>query len=715
MTQVLDPVALPGTDLRQRLRVTVVQQGGVLGGAERWQLTLAEATDRLDLAVIAVGDGPTAATWRDRGAPVATVRSERRAARIPLLAARVGAALRAAPPDVVVAHGVKAALAAAPAACALGIPFVWVRHDGSFAGWPTALLDRVSDGQIATGGWLFEGRRAAHPLLLNPPRTTDHLTRGQARAALGVDLPGERLIAAMGTRIVHGKGIDDAIRALADPAAAAWDLVVAGIHDPDDPGEEHRLTALADELGVGGRVRFLGEVPAFGRLARAFDAVLVLTKPTASLPWHREAFGMAAFEALSAGVPVVVTPPLGAMAQEGGIEVRPGAPADVAAALVALEDAGTRTRRGTTGARVAAAYPDAATAARVLVDFLADLVHRPGIGLAPSAPAISVVTTVLDDEAATKELLSALVPQLGPDDEVIVVDGGSADDTVEVVRAYAAFDERVRLIVEPGAGISRGRNVGIRAASHDRIACTDAGCVPAPGWLAAFRRAFARDPEVDLWTGTYRVESHQPWEHALAAAGYPRIEELARPTPWARTYGRLFGRSFDASMPTGRSVAFARVAWAGVGGFPEHLQTGEDVLFGRSIVAAGGTARMVRDAEVSWAQRPTFRANLTMFRRYGEGSGNSLDARLLGRDLARVAAYTAAAGIAVRGSAGARTAVATGLAAYLSLPVTRALRGPDPLRTVPLVPAVAAARDLAKAYGALAAAARRRSRRSRRR
>jgi glycosyltransferase involved in cell wall biosynthesis/GT2 family glycosyltransferase len=710
MTQVLDLAAVPRTGQQDRLRVTVVQQGGVLGGAERWQLQLAAATDRIDLDVVALGGGPTADTWRRRGARVSTVRSERRASRIPRLAVRVGAALQSSRPDVVVAHGVKAALAAAPATRSQGIPLVWVRHDGSFAGWPTAFLDRLTDGQVATGAWLFEGRRARNPLLLNPPRTTDHLTREAARGVLGLDVPADRLVAGMGTRIVHGKGIDDAISALADPAAAAWDLVIAGIHDPDDPGEQQRLVALATDLGVQHRVRFLGEVPGFSRLARAFDAVLVLTKPTETMPWHREAFGMAAFEALTAGVPVVVTPPLGAMAREGGIEVRPGAPGDVASALVALEDRETRDRRGTAGARVAASYPDAPAAADVLVDFLATMAHRPGVGLAPNGPAISVVTTVLDDEAAAKELLSALVPQLGPHDEVVVVDGGSTDDTVGVVRAFAAFDDRVRLVVEPGAGISQGRNIGIRAATHDRIACTDAGCVPAPGWLAAFRQAFAHHPEVDLWTGTYRVEASQPWEHALAAVGYPSVEELARPNPLVRAYGRLFGRAFDASMPTGRSVAFARVAWASVGGFPEHLQTGEDVLFGRSIVAAGGTARMVRDAEVSWAQRPTFRANLTMYRRYGEGSGNSLDRRLLGRDLARVGAYTAAAGVAVRGSTGARAAATAGLAAYLSLPLVRALRGPDPVRSVPLVPPVAAARDLVKAYGALSAAARRRSR-----
>jgi len=705
MAQVTDLEA--GTSAR--LRVTVVQPGGVLGGAERWQLELAASTDRLDLDLVAIGDGATADEWRARGVPLTVVRPERRAGRMPLLVRRVAAALRQSMPDVVLAHGVKAGLATAPAARALGIPFVWVRHDGSFAGRPTALLNRVSDGQIVTGAWLLEGRRAGNPSVINPPRGTTHESRDVARATLGLAPAPGRLVAGMGARITHGKGIDDAIRALADPTTAPWDLAVAGIHDPAEPGEEERLLTLAAELGVAHRVRFLGEVDRFAQLVSAFDAVLVLTKPTASLPWHREAFGMTALESITAGVPVVVTPPVGSMAGEGGIEVRPGAPSEVAAALRALADPAERQRRGRAGLAAAQTFPDATSAADQLAEFLARAAHRPGIGRRASAPALSVITTVLDDEVAAKELLSALLPQLGPRDELVVVDGGSTDGTADLVRRCAELDPRVRLIVEPGAGISQGRNTGVRAARHDAIACTDAGCIPAPGWLDAFRRAFAASPETDLWTGTYRVEARRPWEHALAAVGYPSVEELAHPTPLVRWYGRLFGRAFDPSMPTGRSVAFARVAWAGVGGFPEDLQTGEDVLFGRSIVAAGGTARMVRDAEVSWAQRPTLRANLTMYRRYGEGSGNSLDRRLMGRDLARVAAYAMAAAVAVRGSAGSRTLAAGGLAAYLSLPTTRALRSPAPVRSAALVPPIAAARDLAKAWGAVSAAVRRRS------
>jgi glycosyltransferase involved in cell wall biosynthesis len=289
---------------------------------------------------------------------------------------------------------------------------------------------------------------------------------------------------------------------------------------------------------------------------------------------------------------------------------------------------------------------------------------------------------------------------------VIVVDGGSRDGTADRVAAVTAADPRVRLLVRPGAGISAGRNAGIGAARNRLVACTDAGCDPAPGWLAALRAA-AREEPAALLTGIYRAAASGPIEVALAATGYPDPDELRRPGPLVRAYGRLFGRVYDPAMPTGRSVAFPLSAWRAAGGFPEHLQTGEDVLFGRAVVATGTPAVLVADAVVEWAQRPSLAATARMYFRYGEGSGRSLDPRLLGRDTARLAAYVLGPALAVRGGRTARTGVLAAAVAYLSLPVVRVLRHPAAGRpattagALAVLPAVTALRDLAKAAGAV--------------
>src|SRR5688572_2226489 len=113
---------------------------------------------------------------------------------------------------------------------------------------------------------------------------------------------------------------------------------------------------------------------------------------------------------------------------------------------------------------------------------------RPGAGLQGDA-SLSIIVPVLNDADALESLLDTLVPQLGDDDEVIVVDGGSTDGTPARAERYA--DRGVRVLNRPGTNIPAARNAGVKEARCEVIALTDAGCTPGPGWLDAFRAAFA--------------------------------------------------------------------------------------------------------------------------------------------------------------------------------------------------------------------------------
>lgn len=701
------------------LRVTAVAPGGVLGGAELWLLALLRATERLAVDVVLLGDGPLRAELAGLGIPVRVLPTGRRPGDVARSAARLAAALRRRPdrPDVLLANGVKAAAVAAPAARLAGVRCVWVKHDHSFDGVVTAALARLVDGVIASSPTLAVATRGADVTVVPPPRPDPPLARGPARMALaehGLDAVDPRPVLAVVGRLVRYKGVEDAVRALARPGGEDWRLAVVGGTDPAEPDEPARLRRLAETEGVADRVVFTGPVPGAAGVLSAADAVAVLTKPTPDGP-GREGFGAVALEAMVAGVPVVAAtggPVAERLAGVAGVVVAPGDPAAVAAALGHLSDPELRARVGAAGRRLTVGHPSAADCADLLARRLAGVACRPGAGLV-GGPAMSVVVTVLDDADQVDRLLGMLAPQCtDPADEVIVVDGGSRDGSTDRVARWVAADARIRLLVRPGAGISAGRNAGIAAARNRLVACTDAGCDPAPSWLAALRAA-ARDQPDGLLTGVYRPAVEGPVQLALAAVGYPDPAELRHPGPLARAYCRVFGRFFDATMPTGRSVAFPVAAWRAVGGFPEHLRTGEDVLFGRAVAAAGAPALMVADAEVVWAQRPSLAATARMYFRYGEGSGHSRDPRLLGRDLARLAAYGVAPVLLSRGGRLGRLGVAAGAAGYLSLPVSRVLRrsrsapapGPDrwveSALAVALLPAAAALRDLSKVAGAV--------------
>ena len=95
---------------------------------------------------------------------------------------------------------------------------------------------------------------------------------------------------------------------------------------------------------------------------------------------------------------------------------------------------------------------------------------------------VTVISTVLNEGEAIRRLLDSLLAQTRRPDEVVIVDGGSRDNTVAVIQEYAGRLP-LRVLVEPGANISRGRNVAIAAATGDVIASVDAGVWLEPQWL----------------------------------------------------------------------------------------------------------------------------------------------------------------------------------------------------------------------------------------
>lgn len=696
--------------LTPALTTSLVCSYDLVGGAERLLLQLLDPIrDRLDLdATVLASPGALTGALTARGIavkpplPVGTS-----AASIPAGALRLARRWRTQPPEVALALGTKAALVAVAAGALAGVRVVWLTNDHSFSGPVRTALGAAVDAVCSDSAEVARSTGREDAFVFGPTRPIPALPRDEARRILADrGVPDDGLWLACVGRLNDYKGFDDAIRAIA--RRPGWRVVIVGDEDPHQPGQAAALDRLAAEVGGGDRVHRVGAFPDAAVVMGAFDALAVLTKPAGGRI-AGEGFSLVALEAMAASVPVVLagTPgiaPLALTDDPAGIGIRGGAPAELADALDRLSDPALRNRLGGRGRAIATSLPRVDEPACDLLRLLTTTARRPGAA-AVDGPAISVVTTVLNEAGNTDRLLSQLRPQLRDGDELIVVDGGSRDQTAEVVRTHGRADDRVRLVTETGAGISAGRNAGIRAATNDWIACTDAGCEPVPGWLAAMRAACTTN--AGLVTGVYRVIARNRCEQAMAAVAYPDIAEAAHPNLAVRAYTKLFGRGFDATRPTGRSMAFRRTDALSMGGFPEDLQTGEDVLFGQRLLEHNhGTAVLATDAEVSWLQRDTLASNARMFYRYGLGSGASRNPIMLGRDLARAFAFVAAL-VAIITGRGRRAAIA-GIAGYCSLPTVRALRSPRPA-SAPLVPVVTVVRDAAKVWGALAGLAGRRA------
>ena len=311
-------------------------------------------------------------------------------------------------------------------------------------------------------------------------------------------------------------------------------------------------------------------------------------------------------------------------------------------------------------------------------------------------PEFSLVVTVRNDRAGLEELLPALESQTLAPAELIVVDGGSVDGTLEVLEAWSPERFSVRVVVEPGSNIAQGRNVAVRLAGHDWIACTDAGCRPDPGWLNALATA-ARD--ADLVAGIFIPEGESLFEKIVSLTHYPVPEELDSRSVLVRAAHRLFGRDFRASQAGGRSMAFTKRAWRDAGGFPTEQYAGEDFAFTAAVIALGYRSTLSPEAVIRWRPPPTWHETAQMFFTYCRGDVRNPPRR---RHAVRAMAWTVGPVAALRGGRRSRAAVGLAAMSYLGLPLYRVARARFPVRHWWRVPVAVAVKDLSQIGGATA-------------
>ncbi len=218
---------------------------------------------------------------------------------------------------------------------------------------------------------------------------------------------------------------------------------------------------------------------------------------------------------------------------------------------------------------------------------------------------VSLICTVLNEGEAIRRLMDSILAQTRQPDEVIFVDGGSRDSTVEVLRAYA---DRLplRVLVEPGANISAGRNVAIAAATGDIIASVDAGVWLEPQWLTELVRPLLAG-EADVAAGFFVSDPQTTFEIALGATTLPDAEDVDPAT----------------FLPSSRSVAFTRRAYEAAGRYPEWIDYCEDLIFDLRLRSKVGAFAWAPHAIAHFRPRSSAKAFAKQYYRYARGDGKA--------------------------------------------------------------------------------------------
>lgn len=222
----------------------------------------------------------------------------------------------------------------------------------------------------------------------------------------------------------------------------------------------------------------------------------------------------------------------------------------------------------------------------------------------PPLPPFSVIATVRNEAASIASFVDSLLAQTFAPAEIVIVDGASADGTLEILQQYAR-DGHIALISQD-CNISEGRNLGIAAAKHEWIAATDAGCRAEADWLEQLALAAVGEDAPDVIAGNYSFETHNDFELAsVLATDAPDREDSDQ----------------ACYYPSSRSIAFRKSAWRTVGGYPEWLYAAEDTLFNIRLRELGLRFTFARNARVGWRPRETLRGLYRQYFNYARGNG----------------------------------------------------------------------------------------------
>lgn len=174
-------------------------------------------------------------------------------------------------------------------------------------------------------------------------------------------------------------------------------------------------------------------------------------------------------------------------------------------------------------------------------------------------PRISVIIPTYNRAWALARAVDSVLSQEYPDVELIIVDDGSTDDTLNLLESYG---NAIKVITQPNRGVSAARNQGIAAASGALIALLDSDDYWLPGKLSRQAAFFDRHPEALI------CQTREIWVR--------RGRRVNPKNRHAKPSGMIFGPSLALCLVSPSAVMVRKSLFDQVGLFDESMPACED-------------------------------------------------------------------------------------------------------------------------------------------
>jgi len=273
-------------------------------------------------------------------------------------------------------------------------------------------------------------------------------------------------------------------------------------------------------------------------------------------------------------------------------------------------------------------------------------------------PGVGFISTIFNEEKSMHAFLRSFFEQDYLPEEMIFVDGGSSDRTVDILKKFftdktitdlglesheksvpvaatevqggaeicgsyelAFYPDNIEnrckvdvlILCKKNAGISEGRNIAIKNSRMEILCASDAGCVLDKRWLFEITRFLKSgnsaggsekdSSSYDVAGGYSKPVALSFLEKLLSMCIMPQLKEIKK----------------DRFMPSSRNLGFNKTAWARAGGYPEDMDYGEDMKFNFNLKENGYKILFNPNAVVFWRMRENLSLVFKQFFRYAKG------------------------------------------------------------------------------------------------
>ncbi len=212
---------------------------------------------------------------------------------------------------------------------------------------------------------------------------------------------------------------------------------------------------------------------------------------------------------------------------------------------------------------------------------------------------VSLVIPVYNESKTIHLLIQSINDQEKQPSDIIIVDGGSTDDTVPVIKKICGENSRFRVIEAGRAMPGKGRNIGVTNARTEWIAFTDAGIKLDKYWLSEMVKKAKEDNAPSIVYGNFSPQVNNFFEKCAAIAYVP-----------GNIPGKIRGKSIVSCL-------LKKEVWKKAGGFPDW-RAAEDLVFMENAERAAEQISFSPEANAYWELRPDLGSTYKKFDLYSK-------------------------------------------------------------------------------------------------